>query len=389
VRIGVVGLGLAGGVMVSAIKTHPAIALAGGADVDAALRERFAQAEGLPSYPDMQGLLVDESINAIYVATPHQFHREHAIAALSAGKHVVVEKPMALSLDDCDAMIGAAARAGRYLIVGHTHGFDPGLAEMRRILDSGRLGRLGMVATANYTDFLYRPRRAEELDSARGGGILFNQLPHQIEMIRTLVSSPLRSVRAASMVLDAARPTEGACTAFLDFENGVAASLVYSGYDGFDSDEWHEWTSEGGFPKTPAHGRSRRTLKSLDAASELRLRRDAYGYGSSVSAGFPPAQPHFGTLVATCERGDVRQCADGVRVYSEQGEEHVRLSKTAWRPGRGDVLEELRTAIRDGIAPHHDGLFGRETVAACLAIQRSAKERREILLNATIGTRDT
>jgi phthalate 4,5-cis-dihydrodiol dehydrogenase len=387
VRIGVVGLGLAGGVMVSAIKSHPGIALAGGVDVDGILRARFEQSEGLHAHADLSDLLADDTIEAVYVATPHQFHREHAVAALSAGKHVVVEKPMALTLEDCDAMIVAAERRTLSLIVGHTHGFDPALAEMRKVLDDGRLGRLGMVATANYTDFLYRPRRPEELDSAQGGGILFNQLPHQIEMIRTLVPSSVRSVRATSMILDSKRPTEGACIVFVDFHNGVAASLVYSGYDGFDSDEWHEWTSEGGFIKTPSHGKSRRALKALDSTAEALARRDSYGYGSTISVGFPPAQPHFGTLVATCERGDVRQCTDGFKVYSDQGEEHCSIAKSAWRPGRGDVLEELRAALRDNISPHHDGRFGRETIAVCLAIQRSTKERREVLLDEFAGSK--
>jgi phthalate 4,5-cis-dihydrodiol dehydrogenase len=380
-QIGVVGLGLAGGVMVSAIKTHPAFTLAGATDLDSALRGRFAQTEGVPAHSNIEGLLADPAIEAVYIATPHQFHREHTVAALVAGKHVVVEKPMALALDDCDAMIAAASRRNLHLIVGHTHGFDPCLAQMRRVIDSGRLGRVGMIATANYTDFLYRPRRPEELDSARGGGILFNQLPHQIEMIRSLVAAPLRSVRAASLVLDRSRPTEGGCMAFLEFESGVSASLVYSGYDGFDTDEWHGWIGEGGFQKSPAHGRARRALGQVDADSESKLRRDRFGYGSGVSAGFPPAQPHFGTLVVTCEKGDLRQCPDGVRIYSEAGIEHLDPPKTVWRPGRGDVLEELRAAVRDGVEPLHDGRFGRETVAACLAIQRSANERREVFLS--------
>jgi phthalate 4,5-cis-dihydrodiol dehydrogenase len=209
---------------------------------------------------------------------------------------------------------------------------------------------------------------------------LFNQLPHQIEMIRTLVSAPLRSVRSAGLILDSARPTEGACLAFLDFENGVVATLIYSGYDGFDSDEWHDWTSEGGFEKKAAQGKSRRRLQELNPAAEVAMRRDAYGYGSNVSTGFPPYQPHFGTLVATCERGDIRQCSDGFKVYTSEGERHIRVAQTPWRPGRGDVLEELRAALRDGRLPRHDGKFGRDTVAACLAIQRSAKERREVAL---------
>jgi phthalate 4,5-cis-dihydrodiol dehydrogenase len=251
---------------------------------------------------------------------------------------------------------------------------------MRRIIDSGRLGRLAMIATLNYTDYLYRPRRPEELDTALGGGILFNQLPHQIDMLRTVSGAPLRSVRAVTRVLDPARPTEGACTALLEFHDDVVATVVYSGHDGFDSDEWHEWTSEGGFAKTPSHGSARRSLANRSDADESELRRDGFGYGSSLGVGFPQAQPHFGVLIATCEHGDLRQSPEGLRIYSAGGEERISLPATAWRPGRGDVLEELRLAIFDGVPPVHDGHFGRATLAACLAIQQSARERREIVL---------
>src|ERR687894_721708 len=99
---------------------------------------------------------------------------------------------------------------------------------MRDMIAGGELGRLGMIATWNYTDFLYRPRRPEELDTARGGGILFNQVPHQIDTVRLLAGGRVRSVRANVQVLDPARPTEGGCVAWLEFETGAAASLVYS-----------------------------------------------------------------------------------------------------------------------------------------------------------------
>jgi phthalate 4,5-cis-dihydrodiol dehydrogenase len=386
IAIAVVGLGLAGGVMVSTIKTHTAFRLAGATDLDDSLRARFTDIEGVPAHPSLEALLSDPAIEAVYIATPHQFHREHAVAALAAGKHVVVEKPMALNLEDCDAMIGAARQYDRQLIIGHTHGFDPCVQLMRQIIHGGRLGRIGMISTANYTDFLYRPRRPEELDTAAGGGILFNQLPHQIEMIRSLEPSPVRSVRAISLKLDRARPTEGGCMALIEFESDAGASIVYSGYDGFDSDEWHEWIGEGGFPKKAAQGAARHALRNVDVFAEIKLRRDRFGYGSGVSSGFPPAQPHFGTLVVTCERGDLQQCADGVRMYSEQGVELLVPPKTPWRPGRGDVLQELHDAIRNGQRPQHDGRFGRETLAVCLAIQRSAQQRREILFsNSPVG----
>ena len=110
-----------------------------------------------------------------------------------------------------------------------------------------------MINSFNYTNFLYRPRRPEELDTSKGGGILFNQVPHQIDTARLLAGGLVRSVRAQVSVLDPARPTEGQCAALLQFEGGAAAALVYSGYDHFDSDEWHFGVGERGAPKPLAH----------------------------------------------------------------------------------------------------------------------------------------
>src|SRR4029077_14119172 len=125
----------------------------------------------------------DPAVEAVYIATPHQLHAAHAALAAGAGKDIILEKPMTLTLADGDAIIAAVERAKVHLIVGHTHAFDPAVREMRRIVASGVLGRLALIAAWSYTNFLYRPRRPEELDTARGGGILFNQVPHQVDMV--------------------------------------------------------------------------------------------------------------------------------------------------------------------------------------------------------------
>src|ERR1700683_1418070 len=235
--LAIAGLGMAGAVMVRAAAAHPGVKLIPVAQPDHDTRNAFARDFNTPSYALLSELCDDPRIVAVYVATPHQFHRAHAVALAQAGKHVILEKPMALTLADCDVIIAAVERANVRLIVGHTHAFDPAVRAMRRVVASGELGALGMIAAWNYTNFLYRPRRPEELDTARGGGILFNQLPHQIDIARTIAGGRLRSVRAQATTLDPSRPTEGSAVAFLEFENGVAASVVYCGRDFFWSDE--------------------------------------------------------------------------------------------------------------------------------------------------------
>ncbi|MCG2621340.1 Gfo/Idh/MocA family oxidoreductase [Arthrobacter sp. I2-34] len=379
VGLGVVGLGMAGGAMVAAVGTHPGVRLVAAADPNQALRARFEAGEGLPAYADLDTLLADPAVDAVYLASPHQFHHQQALAAARAGKHIVVEKPMALALDECDQMIEAADRAGVALVVGHTHGFDPAVMLIRELVASGAYGTLSMIAQWNYTNFLYRPRRPEELDTARGGGILYNQIPHQVEIARTIAARPVRSVRATTAVLDPQRPTEGSCTAILEFEDNVSASMVYSGYDHYDTDELHGWIAEGGGPKNPSHGSARRALRQQEGEAERQARTENFGYGN-WSAELPPHQPHFGELIVSCAKADIRCGADDVVVYTEAGVERVPIPARPWRPGRGDVLEELAGYLTDSRPLVHDGHFGRETLRVCLAIKQSAAEHRGLEL---------
>lgn len=385
VRLGIVGLGLAGAIMARAAALCPGVQLCAGAEPHAAPRAAFARDFEVPVYEDASALCEDPQVQAVYVATPHQYHAAHAVMAARAGKHIVLEKPMALSLSECDEIIAAVDRYGVHLMVGHTHAYDPAIRVMRRLLDTGRLGRVGMIATFNYTDFLYRPRRPEELDTSRGGGIVFNQLPHQIDLVRLLAGGVLRSVRASCCVLSPSRPTEGGAIALLDFADGPAASIVYSGHDYFDSDEFHDWVGEGGDRKTPQqHGRARRALASSDPGTEAVRRTATLAYGGLAPRPTPaPFQPHFGTTIVTCERGELKVSPDGFILYDAQGARPIALP-----PGSGyeGLFTDLRAAVLAGQAPRHGGRWGKATAEAMLALLQSSRERREIPLMHQVAT---
>ncbi len=385
VGLGIAGLGMAGAVMVRAAAAHPGVKLVAAAEPHDAPRAAFARDFNAAAYASIEELCADPAVAAIYIATPHQFHAPHAILAAARGKHIILEKPMALTLADCDAIIAAVERAGVYLLVGHTHAFDPSVRAMRRMVASGELGALGMIAALNFTNYLYRPRRPEELDTARGGGILFNQVPHQIDMVRLVGGGRLRSVRAQVTRLDPARPTEGGLVAFLEFADGAAASLVYGGYDFFDSDELHFWISERGADKPPdRHGAARRALAARQAADETRLRIDQYAYGAD--AGAPPAhQPHFGLMIVTCAGGEMRASADGLFVYDQNGQREIALPNSAAMPGRSEVLDAMIAAIRNRRPPLQNGRWAKANVEVSLALLRSARERREIVLEHQVG----
>jgi phthalate 4,5-cis-dihydrodiol dehydrogenase len=288
---------------------------------------------------------------------------------------VLVEKPMALSLDECRAMIDAAQQAGRQLVVGHSHSFDLPILHTRKLIESGKFGRVRMISALDYTDFLYRPRRPEELDTATGGGVFFNQAAHQVDILRLLAGSPVKSVRCSAGAWDAKRPTEGAYSAHLAFADGTFAAAVYSGYAHFDSDELMGWIGEMGQKKDPkAYGAARKALQG----DELRLKaRRNYG-GKEFKQTKASAHQHFGVFVVSCEEADLRPLPTGVMVYGGREKRLERLPKP--RIPRAEVIDELYGVVVNGQAPLHSGESAMATLQVCLAMLESAQQQKEIVL---------
>jgi phthalate 4,5-cis-dihydrodiol dehydrogenase len=282
---------------------------------------------------------------------------------------------MALSLDECRAIVAAAQKSGRQLVVGHSHSFDAPIALARKIIERKTYGPVRMISALDYTDFLYRPRRPEELDTAAGGGVFFNQAVHQVDILRLLAGSPLKSVRAAAGAWDPARPTEGAYSALLTFADGAYASAVYSGYAHFDSDEFQGWIGEMGQKKDPdAYGMARQALKG----DELGLKNNRNYGGKEYRASTPVAHQHFGLFVVSCEKADLRPMPNGVMIYadSEQRLEKLPVPQVP----RSEVIDELYGAVMQGRAPLHSGEWAMATLQACLAMLDSSRQGKEIFL---------
>ena len=105
-------------------------------------------------------MLRQDGLDAVYIATPTDLHPEHVAQSCAARKHVLTEKPMAIGVDEARAMVEAADRAGVVLQVGHSHSYDLPIARMREIVASGVLGRVRMLHTWNFTDWMARPAPA-------------------------------------------------------------------------------------------------------------------------------------------------------------------------------------------------------------------------------------
>jgi len=386
-RIGVAGLGRAFTLMLPTFTADPRVRLVAAADPRAEARERFARDFSAAAYESVEALCADDSVDAIYVATPHQFHARHACAAAGAGKHILVEKPMAVTIEEAARMVKAARDAKVHLLVGPSHSFDAPIARTRSLIESGDYGRVRMIHAMYYTDFLYRPRRPEELDTAQGGGVVFSQAAHQVDIVRLLAGGLARTVRAATGRWDDARPTEGAYSALVTFDDGVFASLTYSGYGHFDGDELCGFKSEiGGSRDASQYGGARRALAGIDAQREAQAKNDrTYGGPRHAAATQSPWHEHFGLVIASCERADLRPQPDAVLVYGDEERATVRLDKPA--VPRAEVIDELHAALVDGVAPRHDGAWGLATLEVCTAILRSAAQGREISLEHQVPLR--
>jgi phthalate 4,5-cis-dihydrodiol dehydrogenase len=379
-RIGVAGLGRAFTLMLPTF-ADPRVTLVAAADPRPEARARFGSDFSARAHETVESLCADPDVEIVYVATPHQFHAAHAIMAARAGKHALVEKPMALALADCAAMIAAAGEAKVQLIVGHSHSFDTPILRTRDLIASGAFGAVRMIHALNYTDFLRRPRRPEELDTAQGGGAVFNQAAHQADIVRLLGGGLVSSVRAATGAWDATRPTEGSYSALLTFENAFA-SLTYGGYGHFDSDEFQGWIGEVGRAKEP-YAHAPQTYASADAEAAARTARNYGGANYQPASAAPRAHQHFGTIIVSCERADLRPMTNGVMIY-ENGAARLDPLPPPKVP-RGEVIDELYAAVVHGEPPLHDGAWAMATLEVCLAILQSSREGRDVALSHQVA----
>ena len=383
-RFGVVGLGRAFILMLPTFLQDDRVELVAACDPREEARAQFSRDFAAPAFETVEALVQCAAVEVVYVASPHQHHAAHTRIAAAAGKHVLLEKPMALSLAACDAMVDACAAAGVQLVVGHCHSFDTPYLEARKLIRSGSLGRVRMIQALNYTDFLYRPRRPEELRTEDGGGVVFSQAAHQVDVVRLLAGSRATWVRAVLGKWDDNRPTEGAYCALMGFEDGAFATLSYSGYGHFDSDAWMGDIGEMGAAKPAGvHGVARRRLAATRSpADEARLKAAAtYGgpdYKPAAQAA-PIAFQHFGPVIVSCEHGAIRPLPDALLVDGDLQQQRIPLPVSP--VPRSEVLDELIAAVSGRHAPLHGGPWARATLEVCLALLESARLRRDVVLH--------
>lgn len=388
--VGIVGMGAAGAAFVPALRRHPAFAWVAFAETHDEVRAAWAAdpaAQGVAACDSLQALLCLAQVEVVLIATPTPLHAEQARQAAAAGRHLLVEKPMAATWDEGLSMVRAAERAGVTLLVGHSHSYDLPIRRMREIVARGDLGPVRMVNTWCFTDWMRRPRRPEEFEAAQGGGVAMRQGAHQFDILRLLAGGRARSVRAQTFDWDPRRPGIGAHSSFIEFEGGVTATAVYNGYGGMASrslchgiSEWGLGPDPSAMPSPPEQARVNQPL-SPDA--ELQAKRERARRAIPAQA---PYQPFFGLTVVSCEGGDIRQSPCGLWVETPGRAWEIRLPTD--RSPREHVLDELAGALQGGRPALHDGRWGLATLELCLAAMSSAKRAQTVRLRHQVPVPD-
>jgi phthalate 4,5-cis-dihydrodiol dehydrogenase len=247
-----------------------------------------------------------------------------------------------------------------------------------------------MITALDYTDFLYRPRRPEELDTTAGGGVVHSQAAHQMDVMRLLGGGLVRGVRAHTGTWDPNRPTEGAYGALLSFEGGAFCCATYSGYGHYDTDVLMDGIGESGLPTNPGdYGASRRRLREAAPSTQEAALKAARNYGGSRFALPPPAQDmahqHFGHVVVSCTKADLRPTPRGIAIYEDDQQTFEALAPPA--VARTEVIDELHAAVVHDRPPLHDGEWARATTEVCLAILESARTGAECTMRHQVGLR--
>lgn len=238
IRVGVIGVGWMGERHARIYAGMPDVELVAVCDTRADVAARVARETGATPYSDHRALLAHPGLAAVSVCTPDALHREPCEAAAAAGRHVLLEKPIATTLGDADAIVRAAAANGTVLLVGHCLRFDPRYHQAKAAIEAGELGDIQTVYTRRSNTVAAQDRLGGRCSLPRFLGV------HDFDVMRWLVGSEIERVVAESkrgMLAQMGYPVEDATGALLRFENGVLGIAELS------------WILPRGFPASGDH----------------------------------------------------------------------------------------------------------------------------------------
>lgn len=222
VRVALVGCGRISHTHFEAIRDVEGLELVGVCDVVEQRAHDAGERNAVPWFTSYPRMLADVGCDAVTICTPSGLHPQHGILAANAGKHVICEKPMAISLKTADELVHACDSSGVHLFVVKQNRLNPSVQLVKRALDKGRFGRLYL---ANTTVRWTRPQEYYDQAPWRGtwefdGGAFMNQASHYVDLIQWLVG-PVESVVAKTATLARRIESEDTGVAVLKFRSGA------------------------------------------------------------------------------------------------------------------------------------------------------------------------
>lgn len=242
-RIAIVGTGIIAGTHIDAMNKVEGCELAAFCDINEAKLNELCEKHGVPGCTDYKKLPELCDFDAVILNLPHGLHKDAAIFFLEAGKHVLVEKPMANTVEECDAMLAAAERTGKKLAVGHIQRFFRPNRIVKDMVESGELGKLCMYVEQRSINYFLPTRPAWFTNKKMaGGGIVMNYGAHAFDKLFYITGKTPISVTASSSNLLNDRDVEGHAQIFAKFEDGLSASVTFSGYSDVVYESYYYFT---------------------------------------------------------------------------------------------------------------------------------------------------
>lgn len=233
IKIAMIGTGKISKQHLKAISASNEAELCAVCDINEAVGISVANEYGVPFFKEYKDIPTSTDADAVIVNLPHFLHCEVAEFFLNSGLHVLVEKPMANTVEECDRMIRAAERSGKKLAVGHLQRFYPVIRKVREIHESKKLGELCMVNELRSEYYFTEERSKWFLDKKlAGGGVFMNLGVHALDKLFSITGS--KPVHVSGMVgnLKNNYTIEGHAQAHVELENQVSANITIGGYPG-------------------------------------------------------------------------------------------------------------------------------------------------------------
>jgi predicted dehydrogenase len=230
IGVGIIGAGDFGAAHARAIANTSHVQLVAASRNNEKALSDFCQAFDCKGYTNYQDLLKDSQINAVVIATPHHLHTNIVEAAAKAKKHILLEKPMAPSLSECDQILKVVKEHKVQLMLGHVNHFVPAYIKAKEVLDSGKLGDIVYAQSTMTKAWITSNRRDWHLDRRTGGGMWLTIGVHVLDQLCWLIDSEVSSISADIKTSFHTQEADDMGVAWLRFKKGVSATATAIGY---------------------------------------------------------------------------------------------------------------------------------------------------------------